>query len=279
MLPAFAPAIKPWHNARKGQKEAAMAQANKTAKAARKTERKDSVTSNEIASVKSSGKPLSGDEQQQLAKCEAVIKKGLQAFLEVAAALLEVRDQELFRATHNTFQKYCAEKWGITSRHANRLVLAGEVVKCITEDQMVSRIPAAVPQNEAQARELASLPPEKQIEVAREVDKATKNPTAMDFRLAKVEAEQAEAKMADDDADDEDKPADKPRVTNYTPPTPPVITTNSEDEDDGGAYDLLLTMVDTAQTQARRTPGCSEITKLLGEIAKKVQQIKAKGGQ
>ena len=31
------------------------------------------------------------------------------------------------RATHSTFEQYCQEKWGITARHANRLMLADAV--------------------------------------------------------------------------------------------------------------------------------------------------------
>jgi hypothetical protein len=245
-----------------------MKQTDKTASAATKTERKDSVTGNEIALVKSSGKTLTAAEQQQLAQCETIIKQGLRAFLDVAAALLEVRDRELFRATHDTFQKYCAEKWGITSRHANRLVLAGEVVKNVTEDQLVSNIPAAVPQNEAQARELAALPKEKQVEVAREVSKKSANPTAKDF---KAEAEKA-GKV---DEDEGDEPDEKPRVTSYTPPTPPVPNTSQPKSN--ADLEKLMELVDEAETLARKIAGCDDAVKILHDLSKAITR-KLNGG-
>ena len=256
-----------------------MAQANKTASAATKTGRKDSVTSNTIATVKPSCTPLTAAEQQQLAKCENIIKKGIQAFLEVAAALLEVRDQELFRATHNNFQDYCAEKWGFTSRHANRLVLAGEVAKNVSEDQLVSGIPAATPQNEAQARELATLSAEKQVEVAREVAKTTTNPTAKDFKAGVAKVKQADEDDGDEVDDDEAGEQEEiPHITSYMSPPPPAPA-NTRKQDDGDSYDALLELVDKAQTQARITPGCADLAKQLGDIVKKVQQIKAKGAR
>ena len=255
-----------------------MAKASKSAKAANNTERKDSETGNEIASVKSSCKPLTAAEQQQLARCEAIIEKGIQSFLEVAEALLEVRDKELFRATHDTFQEYCADKWGITSRHANRLVLAGEVMNNIAGDQLVSDVPAASPKNEAQARELAVLTPEEQVEAAREVAKTTTNPTAKDFKdAAKKVAGKSRKQEPEIQADE---PEEKPRVTSYAPdqPTEPPVKTGARPTAKAN-LERLVELVDAAQTQARKTPGCDDVAKTLGELAKAITRKLNGGGK
>lgn len=83
-------------------------------------------------------KPLTLAETKTLAECEDIIGKGLKTFKEVADALQDVRDQRLYRAKYATFEDYCRLKWGITARYANRIVLAGEVVKNLDQEQLVS---------------------------------------------------------------------------------------------------------------------------------------------
>lgn len=141
-----------------------MKQASKSARAAtKKTEPVDSVSSNtnivvapvEASSIPVANQTLTPAETKLLAKCEIIIGKGLKAFKEVANALQDVRDQNLYRIKYATFEEYCRDKWGITARHANRLMLAGAVVDNIESDQLVSSVPAAIPKNEAQARPLS----------------------------------------------------------------------------------------------------------------------------
>ncbi len=35
----------------------------------------------------------------------------VQTFYEVGNALLQIRDERLYRQTHSTFEEYCREKW------------------------------------------------------------------------------------------------------------------------------------------------------------------------
>lgn len=44
------------------------------------------------------------------------------AFVEVGAALAEVRDHHLYRGVCPTFEAYCASRFGIDGEHANRLI-------------------------------------------------------------------------------------------------------------------------------------------------------------
>jgi phage N-6-adenine-methyltransferase len=89
-------------------------------------------------------------DQRRLEELEALIERGLRTFVEVGAALMEIRDSRLYRETHATFDAYCRSRWGMSRRHANRLVKSVEVAAALGP---VGRIP----ENEAQARELAPL--------------------------------------------------------------------------------------------------------------------------
>lgn len=87
-----------------------------------------------------------------LAGCELVIERGRKAFVEVGAALMEVRERELYRETHGTFEAYCADRWGFSRVHAWRLMEAADVVATLP----MGNIPA--PASERQVRELARAP-------------------------------------------------------------------------------------------------------------------------
>ena len=128
--------------------------------------------------------PLTPSEAQALTQYEQIIRKGLETFVEVSNALLQIRDQRLFRSSHDTFEEYCREKWKFTARQANRYISAGGVVDNLKRDQLVSTEPTAIPENEAQARPLTELPPTKQVKAAQIVAAKTDKPTAKDFEEA-----------------------------------------------------------------------------------------------
>ena len=70
---------------------------------------------------------LSEPEAAELAAHEAVIGAGLDTFQQVGRALLSVRVGKLYRATHNTFTDYCADRWGMSDRQGRRLMAAATV--------------------------------------------------------------------------------------------------------------------------------------------------------
>jgi hypothetical protein len=102
---------------------------------------------------------LSPAETDALARCERIIAEGIQTFVEVGRALLVIRDGQLYRQTHATFEAYCRERWDLSRTYAYQLIGASEVV------DEVAAVSDVVPANEAQARPLASLPPEQRLEV------------------------------------------------------------------------------------------------------------------
>jgi hypothetical protein len=107
--------------------------------------------------------PPGGD----LARLEAVIERGLTTFIEVGAALLEIRERRLYREGFDSFEGYCRDRWGMARRTAYRYIEAAEVVDHVSDRTQV------LPANVEQTRPLASLLPDQQrVAWARSVETA-----------------------------------------------------------------------------------------------------------
>jgi hypothetical protein len=98
----------------------------------------------------------------RLANLEAVITEGLGTFVAVGRALTEIRDAELYRATHSSFEAYCQERWGFKKSRAYQLISAAGVVENVHSC-------GNAPTNEAHARELGKVNLDQQEEVWVEV--------------------------------------------------------------------------------------------------------------
>ena len=110
---------------------------------------------------------LSITEVDRLCALETTIERGLQTFVDVGTALLEIRDSRLYRRDFGTFEDYCRGRWGMVRQHANRLIAAAEVATNLEP------IGSILPITESQARPLAALPPNLQREAwQRAVDTA-----------------------------------------------------------------------------------------------------------
>lgn len=79
------------------------------------------------ALVETTREPLSVPEARELKALEAAIQQGMTAFVRVGRALTEIRERRLYRATHETFEAYCQERWGIGDRRARQLVAATQI--------------------------------------------------------------------------------------------------------------------------------------------------------
>jgi len=87
---------------------------------------------------------------RRLVQLEGLIARGLETFVEVGKALLEIRDSRLYRGSHATWEAYCRERWSWSKTHANRQIDAAQVAIHLT--------PMGVsPLTERVARELAPL--------------------------------------------------------------------------------------------------------------------------
>jgi phage N-6-adenine-methyltransferase len=63
----------------------------------------------------------------RLEECEGVIERGLQTFVEVGEALMEIRDDKLYLTTHASFDDYCRERWSMRREIADEYVRKAEV--------------------------------------------------------------------------------------------------------------------------------------------------------
>ena len=130
--------------------------------------------------------PLSPPEELLRAQCEEDIEEGLAAINNVGYRLHLIKTQKLFRSTHPSFEKYCAEVFGISRVHANRKIDAYQTESLLKSEPIGS---VSIPETESQAREMANLSPEQKKKVARKVKAVVGNrrPNAKDFKKARNE--------------------------------------------------------------------------------------------
>lgn len=96
---------------------------------------------------------LSAGERELLASLEATIVRGTRAFAETGRALAMVRDERLYRETHESFEAYAAETFDISRQQAYRLIDAAQVLEAMSPMGDIGD----GPRSERQARELAPL--------------------------------------------------------------------------------------------------------------------------
>lgn len=153
--------------------------------------------------------PLSAEEKALLKTHEVTIKAGLQTFHDVGMAFAEIRDRGLYRE-HGTFDDYCHKVWKVSRSKAYRYMAAAKCVDNLKCRHVATNEPLAIPATEKQARKMAKLKPEAQVEVAKAVAKKTSAPSAKDFD-AEIEAWEEPRVKAYDIRTEEAKP---------TPPKP-----------------------------------------------------------
>jgi hypothetical protein len=99
--------------------------------------------------------PMTTHEERKLTECEHILSIGLATFFEVGAALLTIRDAQLYRGGYRNFEAYCNERWGIGRTHAWRLIGAATRLKLLPPGEGTPR-----PTNEYQMRPFLRLEPE-----------------------------------------------------------------------------------------------------------------------
>lgn len=95
---------------------------------------------------------LSENEETKLVELEKTVSDGVTHFIEVGKALMEIRNQRLYRKTHTTFEDYCDEKWGFSRSEAYRQIQAAEVVSDLSITET-----ADLPANASLTRSLSKL--------------------------------------------------------------------------------------------------------------------------
>jgi len=90
--------------------------------------------------------------RHQLAKHETIIEKGIG---DAYKSLEAIRDEELYTDSHETFEAYCKERWGISRSRAYQLINASTIAANLST--IVDKTPS-----EAVMRPLTKLPPAEQ---------------------------------------------------------------------------------------------------------------------
>lgn len=62
-------------------------------------------------------------------RSQAIIERGIQTYLEVGAALREIRDSRLYKKNYSSFEEYCRTRWGWGDRKVNEDIQALEYVE------------------------------------------------------------------------------------------------------------------------------------------------------
>lgn len=65
----------------------------------------------------------------RLAVLEQIVKDGKGAFLAVGMALVQIRDDRLYRAEHATFEEYLEKRWDISKSYGYRLIAFAKQVE------------------------------------------------------------------------------------------------------------------------------------------------------
>jgi len=88
----------------------------------------------------------------ELAGLETIVRSGLQSFMSVGLALIEIRQTKGYQLRgFDTFEVYCQQTFNFTARHGRRMMVAAK-----TADQ-VAGVMGEAPANELVARVLAPI--------------------------------------------------------------------------------------------------------------------------
>lgn len=113
---------------------------------------------------------LTKTETKTLAAAETILRRHLESFFLVGEALAEIRDERLYRATHETFEGYCADRWDFSRQRAYQLISAAETATAVSTTVDIR------PEREKHVRPLLTVPKDHRGEVWRmAVDAAPKN--------------------------------------------------------------------------------------------------------
>jgi hypothetical protein len=111
-----------------------------------------------------------------LAECEETIQHGFATFVAVGAALLRIRDEQLYRLKHRNFGEYCQKRWKFGKGYANRLAVASQISRELAPIGAIS--------HEFQVRPLLRLNPDQRRHAWAEALKSSPIPTQLQVRAA-----------------------------------------------------------------------------------------------
>lgn len=98
--------------------------------------------------------PLTVQERVRLGQLIRTVERGLSQFLAVGAALLELRSSRLYRETHDTFESFCRETFGLARSTTDQVIRSAFTAQLLIDSGV--ELPATT--TEAIVRPLSTLP-------------------------------------------------------------------------------------------------------------------------
>ena len=99
---------------------------------------------------------LSLEEEKERLDLERKVER---AFFIAGMALMNLRDQRLYRSTHATFEEYCRERFNFTRQAANYLIAGASVFEVLTTNGCQK-----LPTSERQVRPISNLSESEQVD-------------------------------------------------------------------------------------------------------------------
>ena len=98
--------------------------------------------------------PPTAKEKAEFKRLDKIVKKGVKGYMEAGAALIEIREKNLWRVgSYKSWEDYCLNVAAMSRVHAHRLMKASS---CVEEMQQISNL-RVIPQVESQVRPLFRL--------------------------------------------------------------------------------------------------------------------------
>jgi hypothetical protein len=97
---------------------------------------------------------LTVQERVRLGQLIRTVERGLSQFLAVGAALLELRSSRLYQETHDTFESFCRETFGLARSTTDQVIRSASTAQLLIDSGV--ELPATT--TEATVRPLSTLP-------------------------------------------------------------------------------------------------------------------------
>ena len=104
---------------------------------------------------------LTPDEEKLRDKLFGVVDRGQRAWFEVGAALIEIREQRLYRGTHRNFHDFCRERWGWNRRIVDQKIVDAKYVLYVERNERHGAQIIPILTSERQVRALTHADPDK----------------------------------------------------------------------------------------------------------------------
>lgn len=111
---------------------------------------------------------LSTSEKAEFAKLCKIVDEGLSSFLSVGSALVQINEGRLYRQSHETFEGFVKDRWGITRQRAYQLMEAAEIKIEMSTNGLHQQIADEIT-SERQLRELARVGTEALPEIVEKI--------------------------------------------------------------------------------------------------------------